>query len=390
VPSSSSPSVKTWVFLACFVLILAVFTPLATAGMNSGRREPIVQIKPGATEPTYSVEAGLGGDVFPVFANFASFQTPAERQLGIVTVTITNPTTSLLRKRVTVQVPGWSDQEIQIVEMGTGQVRKLFFAPTFQSRLYLNREIAAATVLVTISDVGSREVYSTTVPVRLRSAGDMYWGKNFIYAKFIASWVTPHDAQVESILMRAKEYMPGRRMPGYETWRVPGAQEKSTYAQARAIYRALQQKGVSYVKSSSTLGSHVNAAVSERVRLPRESLRHVSANCIDGAVLYASLFENLGMDPVIVLVPGHAYVGVRLAQGSEKYLYIETAVTGRATFERSVRSAAAGLAKFSAAQRITIPIEQARQAGIYPMPEQLLAGENNSADSGNRDALGRK
>jgi hypothetical protein len=122
------------------------------------------------------------------------------------------------------------------------------------------------------------------------------------------------------------------------------------------------------VKSSLTLGAEANAAVAERVRMPRESIREVSANCIDGAVLYASLFENLGMDPVIVLVPGHAYVGVRVAQNSPDFLYIETALTGRASFQRSVRAAARGLAKIKPGKIIQIPIAKAREAGIYPMP----------------------
>lgn len=218
--------------------MLAAVVPLAMAEMNNGRNEPVVQLRAAGPTPTYKVEAGLGGELFPVFANFASFQSPPERQSGVVKVTITNPTPELLRNRVSVQVPGWSDQEIQIVEMGAGQARTLYFAPTFHSRLYRNREIAAATARVEINDMGGRDIYSTTLPLRLRSADDMYWGEDFKYADFIASWVTPHDPQVESVLMRAKEFMPGRRLPGYETWRVPDLQEKSTYAQAKAIYRA--------------------------------------------------------------------------------------------------------------------------------------------------------
>jgi hypothetical protein len=129
--------------------------------------------------------------------------------------------------------------------------------------------------------------------------------------------VTPHDPQVEQLLSRAKEFMPGRRLPGYES-EVPAVQDRSTLQQAAAIYRALQEQGVSYVKSSMTLGDH--ADFSERIRMPAESLGHLSANCIDGVVLYAAMFENLGMDPVIVLVPGHAYVGVRMAPNSSRYL----------------------------------------------------------------------
>jgi hypothetical protein len=148
---------------------------------------------------------------------------------------------------------------------------------------------------------------------------------------------------------------------------------RSTIEQARAIYRALQQRGVSYVKSSMTFGDNLD--VSERVRFPRESLNSVSANCIDGAVMYASLFENLGMDPVVVLVPGHAYVGVREVQHSASYLYIETSITGRATFETAVLSASRGLGKYRPEQILRIPIAQAREQGIYPMPVADRSGQ---------------
>lgn len=378
VPRPSFARMRLWAITAVSLLVLAATAPFARAGMDTGR-EPISNIKPRSIEPTYKVVAGIDGDIFPVFANFASFQKPADRQLGIVAVTVSNSTSELVSNRVAVQIAGWSDEEIQIVELGTGQVRKLLFAPTFRSRFYGNREITAATAKVTVSDMGGREVYAATVPVRLRSVDDMYWGKDFINAQFIASWVTPHDSHVEAILSRAKEFMVGRRLPGYESWKSPEAQERTTYAQAKAIYRALQKKGVSYVKSSATLGPQSNAEVTERVRMPQESLRHASANCIDGVVLYASLFENLGMNPVIVLVPGHAYVGVRVADGSDRFLYLETSLTGRARFETALRAASVGLAKYKESQIRRIPIATARQAGIYPMPGPAETGKHAKA-----------
>jgi hypothetical protein len=194
----------------------------------------------------------------------------------------------------------------------------------------------------------------------------MYWGADFKFAPFIASWVTPHDPSVESVLTRAKEFMPGRRLPGYEPQKSLSAQRISTIEQARAIYRALQEIGISYVKSSLTFGR--NTGVSERVRMPAASIQQLSANCIDGVVTYASLFENLGMDPVVVLVPGHAYVGVRESEDSDSYLYIETAITGRASFEAAVKAATKGLARVPEKDVIRIPISKARLSGIYPMP----------------------
>ncbi len=317
-------------------------------------------------EPTYRIEAGRDGDVFPAFANYASLRTPEQRSWGVVAVYINNSTNAPVRERVSVVVPGWSDEEIQTVDLDGGASRKLIFAPVFHERFYENREIIAATARVKISDTATHVLYSATVPLRLRAAEDMFWGARFQYAPFIASWVTPHDSQVEQVLTRAKEEVPGRRLPGYEEWKTPLQQERSTRIQARAIYNALKQSGVSYVKSSFTLGNH--QSVSERVRTPHESIAESSANCIDGSVLFASAFENLGMEPVIVLVPGHAYVGIKVAEKLERYLYIDTSMVGRVPFESAVQIAEKGLARLTPAQITRISISQARQAGIYPMP----------------------
>lgn len=318
-------------------------------------------------EPTYAAKAGFDGEIFPAFANFVSLQDPADREWSVVSVTVNNLTSEILHNRIAVRIQGWSDEEIQGVEINVGERRTFRFAPSFLPRFYQNREITAATARVTVKDLKDRVLFETTIPVRLRSADDIYWGNNFKYAPLIASWVTPHDANVEAVLSRAKEFMPNRRLPGYEAKLSAAAQEHWTWLQARAIYLALQRHGLSYVKSSMTFGKHSD--ITERVRLPEESLRRDSANCIDGAVLYASAFENLGMDPVIALVPGHAYVGVRVAPESPKYLYIETALTARASFENSVRAARFGMARYPKSRIRLIPIAEARQAGIYPMPE---------------------
>lgn len=317
---------------------------------------------------TYELKAGLDGEIYPVFANFASMKDANHRTWGTVSVKVTNSGSVILRNRIAVQIAGWTDPEIQAIELAPGESHTYLFAPTLLARAYQNREISAATATMTATDLNGQVTDQETTPVRLRSVDDLYWGRDFQYASFIASWVTPHDPQVEKLLARAKEFMPGRRLPGYES-EIPAVQERSTLQQAAAIYRALQEQGVSYVKSSMTLGNHED--FSERIRMPAESLGHLSANCIDGVVLYAAMFENLGMDPVIVLVPGHAYVGVRMAPNSNRYLYIETSLTGRTTFARSLDSARRSMAKFRPPEFIRINVRQARNAGIYPMPSPI-------------------
>jgi hypothetical protein len=347
-------------------LLLALSVAPATAGesnLDKTAPHPPDKHQP---EATYKIEAGIDGEIYPVFANYASLLGQDQRKFGVVALLVENPTNEILRRRVAVRIPGWSDEEIQMLEVPAGANRTLLFAPSFLPRFYQNREITAATVRVSVTDLAGHSMYESTAPVRLRSSEDMYWGSSFRYAPFIASWVTPHASEVENVLAEAKDLTPDRRLPGYENWKSAADQEKETYVEARAIFTALKRMGLSYVKSSSTLGDH--KSVSERVRMPRVSLGRNSANCIDAVVMYASLFENLGMEPSVVIVPGHAYVGVKVAEGSDKLLLLDAALTGRATFEAAVLSGRTGMTKFDPVSITKVNIDEARSAGIYPMP----------------------
>jgi hypothetical protein len=351
--------------LLCAALLLAGVCA-AIGGESSVDKTIIHRSSQHQTAPTYKIEAGIDGEIYPVFANYASLMGQGERTFGVVAVTIANSGSSSLRQRIAVKLPGWSDEEIQMADVAAGSTRTLLFAPSFLPRFYKNKEITAATVRVSVSDLTGKTVYESTLPVRLRSSEDMYWGPSFKYAPFIASWVTPHAPEVEAVLAQAKNFTPDRRLPGYENWKNASDQERETYIEAKAIFTALKKMGLSYVKSSSTLGGH--SSVSERIRMPRVSLERSSANCIDAAVTYASLFENLGMEPTVVIVPGHAYVGVRVAEGASQFLYIDAALTGRTTFETAVLSGKTGLARRDHDDITQVNIDQARSSGIFPMP----------------------
>jgi hypothetical protein len=93
------------------------------------------------------------------------------------------------------------------------------------------------------------------------------------------------------------------------------------------------------------------------------------ANCIDMSVAFASAMENLGMEPVIVLVPGHAFAGVRLAHGSSQILYLDLTVMPDGSFDAAVQRAQNWLQKTPKAQVNLIDIATARSRRIYPMPE---------------------
>ena len=62
---------------------------------------------------------------------------------------------------------------------------------------------------------------------------------------------------------------------------------------------------------------------------PRETLARTGANCLDGTVLLASMVERVGLHPYIVLVPGHAFLAVGLAEDDAAgMVFVETTMLG--------------------------------------------------------------
>src|SRR5262249_46849358 len=152
-------------------------------------------------------------------------------------------------------------------------------------------------------------------------------------------WVTPHDEAVQKLLGQAgavaqklkdAQGRAGVVLAGYnQQGKDDPTVEANVGLGARAGYDAVPDQKLGYVSSVITFGE--KKGFHQRVRFPRESLTQKAANCIDLVVLFASLFENLGLEPVVALIPGHALVGVHLRPGGP-VLYIETTLATTAHF----------------------------------------------------------
>jgi hypothetical protein len=108
----------------------------------------------------------------------------------------------------------------------------------------------------------------------------------------------------------------------------------------------------------------------QRTRLPRESLALKSANCGDGTVLLASLLEGASLNPAIVLVPGHAFLGWETWEGSGEWQCLETTLIGSADFADACR---AGQRQYEDYRQHgpellkVLPLSGLRARGIWPM-----------------------
>jgi hypothetical protein len=135
-----------------------------------------------------------------------------------------------------------------------------------------------------------------------------------------AAYVDPGDPVVDAVLALAR-----RLDPAFDQ----GHGAAADLRRARAVWAALEQHGLRYADGDPAI-ARGPVVWSQRVRRPAQAWREGRANCIDASVLLASVFERLGLQPAIVLVPGHAFAGFRGTRVGAPLQYLETTVLGMA------------------------------------------------------------
>lgn len=305
----------------------------------------------------------------------------------LVACSVDNPTDRLHQYRATVQILRFSDPEICTIDCPPDSSVVQHFLPTLDRHQIITlTEMAPATVRVTIVDVKSEKVIEertkrvelhaiNTALFAVSEDGVSQWKDLSIY---LAAWVTPNVREIQQFLDVVRAHHPQKTLVGYQGATNEAEQIAVVRSQIKAIYSALKQSGSGYVNSVVNFGTEHGQAM-QRIRLPRESLTDKSMNCIDGTVLFASLVQAISMNPVIALIPGHAFVGWETWSGSQKFEFLETTMIGYSHFEQALET---GNTHFRAAQdrgivgrpifdrrgflRI-ISLEEARTKGVYPL-----------------------
>jgi hypothetical protein len=312
----------------------------------------------------------------------------------LLTVTITNLTNDPRRLSVTSYIEGISARAVKTLEFSRSEIKKPKTIPLLPSLLpdQARRitEIQRATLHVVVDIFGSTmnpqtrtdtwaslvESHDTHSIILLsRNSGfnaveDPETGTRRDLTRYYGAWVTPHVEPVQALVRRAADRLPDRRIAGYQGRRNPD----TTAAQVQALFETLKAEGLSYIDSVIDFGAGPGQ-VTQRTRLPRESLRHKSANCIDGTVLIASLLEAASLQPAIVLVPGHAFVAWETWEGTDEWDYLETTMIASHDFEEARGRARTLFERFSAEDLPTddgpllrvLKLNELRSQGIWPM-----------------------
>lgn len=355
---SIKPHYKS-LFIVCTLLFIYASPAIAEEDMQKNKSSVVSE--------DVDISVNVMPEIFPIFASVFNNITQFNK-LGLIYWRIHNKSNKTIKVTVTSEIPEWTPPTKNIINIQPYESRIINQTP-YSIKLLRNYALTPATISL-IAKADNNIIWEETKNIKIRPADDIMWSlsKPYELAGLIAAWVTPKEPLIERILSKAKEKLFSRALDGY--------QSNDITEQVKAIFNAVRDEGISYINSPINFGQ---VGFTQRVRFPRQSIIDKSANCIDGAVLLASLFENIGLEPVIVFVPAHAFVGVKLRPGDESaLLFIETTLIGRrkiesllsgeTTFDAAVRIAEQ---KFNEAQSqdklIVYDIKRLRQIGLYPL-----------------------
>lgn len=251
-------------------------------------------------------------------------------------------------------------------------------------------DTAAGTMSVSVRGEDGAELLRKNYPVAAY-APDQWLGMRET-PELLAAFVTPNlDAisAVMSVVSRELERATGSAaIQGYQ------ADKTRAYEICAAIYRAVQSFGIRYSNPPASFGGN-----GQRIRLAETIFRFRLATCIDLALLFASVMEQCGLHPVLLVHESHAYVGCHL----KKYYFSDLPVEDLQTIRKLVdldefvvleTTCVCDDVPFSEAeknartQHLTkdgeflgaIDVARARKSGILPLPLLRASGEPEPTD----------
>ena len=210
-----------------------------------------------------------------------------------------------------------------------------------------------------------------------------HWGGSGAAPELLAAFVRPTDPSIDVILREAADKLSkARRNPAIDGY--AAGKKARAWELAEAIWAALVGHSIAYVLPPKSFERH-----GQMVRAPADILSHRVGTCLDLALLYASCLEQAGLNPIVVLIEGHAFAGLWLIDEEysipvvddaqtlrkriqlQELLFVETTmVTGDhpARFKQAADAAAKHLAEDATKSlEFAIDVRRARKAQIRPL-----------------------
>ena len=188
----------------------------------------------------------------------------------------------------------------------------------------------------------------------------------------LAGYVNENHPLVDRILTEAKDTGICRAFVGY------GDKDDDVIRQIRAVWTALQNRGITYSNIAESTHSTMHAF--QHVRMFEQSLNSGQANCVDATVMLASVLKKIGLKVGVILVPKHAYLVVYDKTGKRREFAIESTGLANSSLEDAIKAATEddeyNLRKIEEqldddvddGQYHELAIEDSRKSGVQPIP----------------------
>jgi len=236
---------------------------------------------------------------------------------------------------IEVEIPGYSNTATKTITIEPGETDTIKITPILKySKLDSIREVVSTEIKVKMKSlVSNNEVlfYSNSFPTELSAIDVAYLsvmtfpnGDTINYHNYIPIWSTPNIPEIQNIIHKASLLNDRGSIGGYQG----DVDTDKIKNEVKSIYDALQDMGINYVNNA------ISFTHGQKIKFPKDVLETGNANCIDGSMLYIAIFEAIGLNPVLVDIPGHAFVGWETWDGSGEYDYLETTLTwGSSSFD---------------------------------------------------------
>jgi superfamily I DNA and/or RNA helicase len=202
--------------------------------------------------------------------------------------------------------------------------------------------------------------------------------------EILVSFVTPNDDLVRELADKAAKRLEEK----YQRSSFAGYQFEDPdkiVEELDAIFLAIKDEGIHYSNPPASFEKTF-----QRIRLPHTVLSEKTATCIDFAILFASVMENVGLNPLIIAINGHAFNGCWLNEesfpsgledNSTKVLNYASAGCDKIFLFNSVDAAAGNLTNFAQSKEngyhtlqeadpflYALDIARCRKEGLRPIP----------------------
>lgn len=189
---------------------------------------------------------------------------------------------------------------VDLIERGmTIRVEGVTVAPDLDQLRELS-ESADTTYNITVQ-MGGQTLFTHAYPLRLLAFNE--WPGTAIMPELIASFVMPNAPELPPVMVSAARVL--ERLTGSSALDEYQTQDPNRVrAQVAAFYEALREQSIVYCTPPASF-----ERTGQRIRLPQEILANKLGTCLDTALLMASCLEAAGLNPLVIICKGHAFVG---------------------------------------------------------------------------------